>query len=147
MNKKDMCETLNKVTSVLCYIAGAALCITILGLPLGIPLIMAGSFYWKCSQMGVPELIENKSRFLGWSIFSGIVGFPCLTALVVITYLGIQELQEKGYANPQQADTSGADANSSESKLQRLEQLAEFRKKGLITEEEYNASKAKILAE
>ncbi|MCL2540723.1 MAG: DUF5362 family protein [Firmicutes bacterium] len=145
MDKVGLIDPLNKVTAVLCYIIGILYCLTIIGAIFGIPLIMAGNFYWKCASMNESELLAIREKYLYWSIYSGIVGFPYITACVVVVYIGINEMLSKG--TKPSSGTSNATSGSGDDKLTKLEQLADFRRKGLITEEEYQESKNRILNE
>lgn len=166
-----MKETVNVyfvVARILTLIFGILYCITIFGAVLGIPLIIASGKFKKASNMTDEELVQNRSSLLGWGIFTAIVFAPTIVGLVVLLCLTIMvdnyiknielgnyEKNDKSFSETVESGVSNtwngikntfssgnADIDKQKSDLKKLEKM---REEGLITREEYEAMRKKIL--
>lgn len=103
----------------------------------------------------VPKGSPRHGLIVGGSIALAILLFPSVLynwdtgqtimvlAWVVLCIVAIvARAQHKPEPNPAQASSAGPDAS-----IAKLERLAKLRAEGALTEEEYNAEKAKVLSE
>ena len=79
-------DLLMSITGLLGIIIGCFLCVIVVGLPLGIPMIIGGMFFRRASVMTKDELQLNRGKMLGWTIYMSIAGFPVLTVLTILSY-------------------------------------------------------------
>ena len=121
-------KVLLKIAGIIAIILGIFWSFTIIGMLWGVFLIIGGSTIIGYSNLPDDEVREKKDSILGWSIFflfftffAGILGLIfCFT------------MDKAVFANK----------NDYIDEIKKLDQL---RKQGIITDEEYDAKKKKIL--
>lgn len=129
INKEvKMEKSLLKISGIIAIVLGIFMCITIFLAIVGIFLIIGGSTMMGYTKLSDKEIVNKKNSILGWSIFflffsfiSGVLG--------LIFYFTMDN-------NVFQKKTDY---------VTEIKKLAEIRKQGLISEEEYTAKKKKIL--
>ncbi|MDD2202850.1 MAG: SHOCT domain-containing protein [Bacilli bacterium] len=121
-------KSLLKISGIIAIVLGIFMCITIFLAIVGIFLIIGGSTMMGYTKLSDKEIVNKKNSILGWSIFflffsfiSGVLG--------LIFYFTMDN-------NVFQKKTDY---------VTEIKKLAEIRKQGLISEEEYTAKKKKIL--
>lgn len=148
-----------KIAGILAIISGAITCLAsiatfFISLAIGIPLIIVGKLFLKYATMDDEELILNKSAILGWSIF---LLFFCSIAgiLALVGYSNCDVFNCRAYDN-QKKDDSEIIINTSdtfesdnyfEDKIQKLERLKSLKDRNIISNEEFEILKSKILKE
>ena len=164
----DFSRTYFKVMDVLCLIFGILLCCTIVGAIFGIPLIIGHTKFKEASEETDPrKLVEMKGALFGWGIFFAIVMSASIIGLVIVIICVVrvnQELEELGrqinsnstfqQQNQQSTEVKNfvqetKEAFGIKSKIERqkekLEEIAQLKDQGIITEEEYQAMRKKVL--
>jgi len=121
-------KTLLKISGIIAIVAGIGWCFTIIGILWGVFLIVGGSTVIGYSNLSDEDLREKKSSILGWSIFflfftfiGGILG--------IIFYFTMDKnifVSKNDY-------------------IDEIKKLDALRKQGIISDEEYEAKKKKIL--
>ncbi len=165
---KDMVGIYFTVARIMSLIFGILFCITIIGAILGVPMIIASNKFRDASKMSDKELVENRSVILAWGIFIAIVFSPTFIGLIVLLILalmvdnyiknieqGYEELNnrsfvdrvEEGASNAWQGVKNTFNSNKSNLDKQRveLEKLEKMRNDNLISKEEYETLRKKIL--
>lgn len=152
---------------IVSLVIGIIFSITIAGLILGIPLLIASSKFNRARKMTDDELIENRGNLFGWGIFLAIILTPSILGLIVAlifvfmvnNYIsnleqGNVEATEKSFGETVKDGTSKAWGGIKEtfgfkSKLEKqkdeLNELQKMKEDGIITEEEYEAKRKQIL--
>ena len=156
------------VARILSLVVGILFCITVIGAIIGVPLIIASNKFKEASVMTDAELVKNRGSLLGWGIFVAIVFSPTFLGLIVLllfailvdNYIKNIELGQtaKNEATFVEVVESGANTAWNEVKntfsgkktnidkqREELEKLDKMREEGLITREEYEAMRKKIL--
>lgn len=121
-------KTLLKVSGIIAVILGIIYCLTIIGAIIGIFLIIGGSSMMSYANLSDDDIMEKKNSILGWSIFF-------LFFTVIAGVLGIVAYITLG------TDVFGKKDNY----IEEIKKLDELRKQGIISYEEYEAKKKKIL--
>ena len=117
-----------KISGIIAIIIGICWCFTIIGLLVGIILIIGGSTVMNYATMTDAEIKTVRSSLLGWSIF--FLFFTVIGGVLGLIYYFFTD--EKNYLKK----------NDYTDELAKLDEL---RKKGIITDKEYEAKKKKIL--
>ncbi len=126
-----MDKTIYKVTGYLALVIGIFYCITIIGIIVGIPLIIGASIFLDYAKMSDEDLVKHKNSILGWSIVFLLLAFiPGILGII-------------GYFDINKINTS--DANKKNTEEEQIRELNKLFKEGLITEEEFQKKKKKIL--
>ena len=159
-----------KVMQVIDMIIGIIMCITIGGLIFGIPLIISSKKFGKAYKASDQELIQMRGNLFGWGIFNAviligsIIGFIIVLCLVCSVNNEIKRYEaslvngeEFKQASIGQIVKDGAKKTVEDTKevfgikskldkqQEQLQKLGKMKADGLITEEEYNAVRKKIL--
>lgn len=127
-----MDKTLIKAAGITAIIFGILYSITIIGAIIGVPLIIGGSNFVDYSKLDDEKIKEKKDTMLGWSIFFTLTAFiPGVLGL--IGYVSLFE--NVNIVSKKQAFKD------------KIVELDEMKKDGLLTESEYKKRKEKILEE
>ena len=154
---KETTKIYFQVAWIVSLVAGILYSITIVGLIVGIPLFICSSKFKSAIDMQDKELVENRKNLLGWGIFLSIVLSPTIIGLVVFLIFvllinnhikniedGRTDLTEKSLGETISSFFSSGQTNTSRTKSE-LEELQKMKDENLITEEEYQAKRKKIL--
>lgn len=164
---KDTVKTYFNVVRIVSLIFGILFCITIVGAILGIPMIIASNKFKDAYNMTDDELVKNRSSILGWGIFLAVVFSPSIFGLIILLILAmmvddyIKNIEtgnlaqnEKSFSDTVEEGVSNtwngikntfngkSDIDKQKAELQKLDKM---REEGLITSEEYDALRKKIL--
>lgn len=170
---KDTAKTYFLVMYILDLIFGILACITIFGLVVGIPLIIAATKFNKAQKMTDAELISHRSGLLGWGIFSAICLCGTVVGLIAVLIFAfmvddyIRKLElgsadaNKSFSatisdgaatvwqNTKEAfgvsDKNVDTSNNLDKQAAELEKAKKMFEDGLITEEEYKEVRKHIL--
>ena len=85
-------DLLMSVTGTLGIISGVFLCLSVIGLPFGVAMIIGGVCFRQASNMRKSELADSSKRILGWTIYMSIAGFPIMTVLSILSCLRARKL-------------------------------------------------------
>ena len=126
-----MDRNLLNISGMVAFILGIVSCCTIVGIIVGIPMIIGGNKLREISKMNDEEIEKSMDTLLIWTI---VLLFICPIAgiLSIICYFT--------YKNPL---TFGYRSNSS--KYDDLEKINKLYKDKVITKEEFEAEKSRIL--
>lgn len=157
---KDFVKTYATVMYIVGLVIGIILCVTVVGAIIGIPLIIGSNKFKIAKDASTSELVEMRSSLLGWGIFYSIVvagsifGFICILvcSIMVNKYLsGVEDgtLQENislsQFANRSEETTGATQEDSAQSIKDKLKEIDDLYEEGVITKEEYEAKRKKIL--
>ncbi len=121
-------KVLLKISGAIAIVIGIGWCFTIIGLLWGIPLIVGGSTMIGYGNLSDGKIIDKKGSILGWSIF-----FLIFTVIGGVVGLLFYFTIDSKIFTPKR------------SYIDELRDLEDLRKEGLITKEEFEAKKKKIL--
>lgn len=154
---RETAKTYFQVAWIISIITGVLYTLTLVGVIIGIPLFIGSSKFKSAINMQDKELVENRKSLLGWGIFLSIVLAPTIIGLIVLLIFvllvnnhiqniedGKTELTEKSLGDTIASFFSSNKTEVSKTKAE-LEELQKMKDEGLITEEEYNAKRKKIL--
>lgn len=127
-------------SGILGMIAGAILCITIIGIIFGIPAIIGAKKYLEWSKVSDSELEKHKDELLIWGIVWAIMMFPLGLPALVPAFNTKGEVYEK-------VNEFKPTKTASKSKAERIKELSDLKEKGLISEEDFEIAKNKIISE
>ncbi len=156
------------VERIVALVIGILLCITIFGAIIGVPLIIASNRFGEASKMTDEQLVQKRGNLLGWGVFTAIVFAPTIIGLILLLCLtmmvdnyiknielGNVDQNQKSFAETVEMEASNAwnglkntfsnnrsDLDKQKAELQKLEAM---REEGLITADEYDALRKKIL--
>lgn len=155
------------VAWIVAMITGAIYSLTIVGLIIGIPLFIGGSKFNYARGMSDDLLVKNRSTLLGWGVFFAVVLAPTVIGTIVVLVLAllvndyIKNLEKGNYSMANRSfgeslkegtasawrETKEVFSGKSdlEKERERLEELKKMKDEGVITEEEYEAKRKKIL--
>ena len=126
-----MNRTLLKVSGIFAIVIGIICCLTIIGCIVGIPMIIGGIKFNQYSKMNDDELSKSRDSVLVWSIvflfinqISGVLG--------IVAFL----LDEPSIKNS---------LNISNNKYDELEKLKKIYDDKVLTKEEFESEKSRIL--
>lgn len=152
------------ITGVINYIAGIIYCFSLIFIPIGIYSIIYGMKYFRVAKLTDSELSMARPFLFGPTIGSCIFAFPIgLISLVVYFMAGANNVKvvstssafreepaegETVKVNVDtvtiQKETDKSDELNGED-LEKLEKLANFKKQGLLTDEEYEQAKNQLI--
>ena len=126
-----MDKTILKISGIVAIVFGIILSVTIIGLIAGVPMIIGGMKFNELSKSTEEEICKNKDTILIWSIvflficqLSGILG--------LIFYFSMSNF------------SFSFNSNNSD-KYDELEKLNKLYKDKVLTKEEYEMEKSRIL--
>lgn len=129
-------KTLLNVGGIIAIVIGILTCLTIVGAVIGIPAIIGGIKFRDLSTMNDNEIDNNKDTVLVWSI---VFIFVCTVSgvLGIIYYIGME--------NPN-LFSSTTPKKESNDKYDELEKLNKLYKEKVLTKEEFEKEKERILS-
>ncbi len=163
---KDTIRIYFNIARLLSLVFGILFCITIVGAIFGIPMIIASNKFKDALSMTDEQLVANRGSILGWGIFLAIVFSPTFVGLILLLIMTfmvdnyIRNIEQGEYQKNQKsfADTIEDGASTAwqnvkntfkgsdvDKQRQELEKLEKMRNDGLITREEYETMRKKIL--
>lgn len=132
-----MDKSLLKISGIISIVIGIICCITIFGAIVGIPMIIGGAKFKDYSNLSDEELLTHKDAIIIWTIvflfinqISGILGL-----VFVIT---------NNLFNTN-TDSNNMNSNFDNSKYESLERLKKLYDDKVLSKEEYEKEKEKIL--
>ncbi|MEG1581891.1 MAG: SHOCT domain-containing protein, partial [Clostridia bacterium] len=105
----------------------------------GVSLIIGGVKFMELSNVNDKQLLDEKGKILGWTIFFSIALFP-IGLFSVFIYSNLEDV-EKDNTKTQ----ASVKKDSFEDKVEKIKVLSELKQNGLIDEEEFKTAKGKIL--
>lgn len=133
------------IGGILGMIEGIVACITIVGAIVGIPLIIGATKYLAWAKVSDEDLFAEKDTLLIWGIVYTILMFP-IGAITLIPPLTMDKTFSSTQNNSSTYEQKNA-TSEKKSKLDRLMELEEMKKQGLIDENDFEIAKKKILSE
>ena len=121
-------KALLKVSGIIAVVAGIGWCFTFIGILWGVFLIVGGSTVIGYSNLSDEAIEEKKGSILGWSIF--FLFFTFIGGVLGIIFY---------FTMDKKVFTRKSDY------MEEIKKLDELRKAGMISDEEYEAKKKKIL--
>ena len=125
-------KTLLNVAGIIALVLGILVCLTIVGAIVGVPMIIGGLKLREISTLSDDEILKKKDAILIWSIVflilctvSGVLG--------ILYYIGLE--------NP---NLFGSLSNNND-KYDELEKLNNLYKEKILTKEEFEKEKDRIL--
>lgn len=132
-------STYFKVSKVISIIVGVILCFTIIGIIFAVPLFIAASKFSEWTYLSDDELLSHKDSIIIWSILCSALAFPIgLISLVPVFNLNSQNIHAQYGSNTNKNNTS---------KAEKIKEFYELKEKGIITQEEFEEAKSKIINE
>ena len=164
---KDYAKTYFLVAWIVSIVMAVLYGITIAGLVLTIPLVIAFKKFKAAEKMSDTELVEHRRSLFGWGIFLSIVCAPTdivIIALIVCSIVINNYIKDIEEGNAEKTEKSFSDTVVDSSKelwkntkeafatkpsldkqKEELAKLDQMKNEGIITEEEYAAKRKKIL--
>ncbi|MGN1200723.1 MAG: SHOCT domain-containing protein [Candidatus Caccovivens sp.] len=134
-----------KIMSNVMLIFGILWCCTIVGLIWGIPIIIGSREMKKAENYSIEQLKRNNLTLLVWVIVFGAFTSPVgLVAVVFGVFVYNMIEQEKTDGKVEIIIEERAD-NETEKIKEKIEELDKLHKAGIITDNEYNQMRKKIL--
>lgn len=145
MNKSS---SLFKAAGIISLVEGIVVLIfgawVIFPIAIGVPLIIAGNAFIKYSNMTSDQFALYRSTAFGWSIFL----LFCSTISGILAFIGINQIEDVENTTANQSYTSNPPSQTDiceESKLEKIERLISLRDRNVISQEEFEHLKNKIL--
>lgn len=126
-----MNKTLLKISGIVAVILGIFVCITIIGIIIGVPMIIGGNKFRAYAEMDEEDLIDVKESILMWSI---IFLFICQLSGILGLIVYFQTFENRSN-----------NTSKSENYLDELTRLKELYDNRVITKEEFETKKKTIL--
>ena len=154
---RELAKNYFLVAWALSIIAGVLYAITLIGVLISVPLFIGAPKFKKAVDMTDAELVNRRKKLLGWGIFLSIVVAPTIIGIALvlafvlivnnhIKYIeaGKVELTERSLGEAIK-DTFCAKEATSDKIKKELEEIQKLRDDGIITDEEYEAKRKKVL--
>ena len=154
------------ISGIIAFCAGVVYSLSLLFIPIAIYLFIYASRYFSMAKLSDGEFSYSKPILVSQAVVVSIFAFPFgLISLIPMYIAGshnikitnserINNQQTEHYEEPIKADVSGVttiqeedNQNIDDEKLEKIEKLARFRKQGLLTQEEFEEAKNKLLNE
>ncbi len=129
-------------------IVGILLCITLIGIIFGVPMIIGSNAMGKAENYSQKQLKENNTTLLVWGVIFGACTLPAgaiAIVFAVLTYNTINEMKSAETIKDNTDDSKPSNNNIDKIK-QELEDLERMHENGVITDEEYKTLRNKILS-
>lgn len=159
-------KVLLNVVSVVCFLFGAFYIFSLVFIPVGIYCFTAGKMFSQKADHIMDNYSVDQKTMRAYSIFASIACFP-LGLLSLIAYFRIYsnnvkvettqsekvetvetdnetenlKTEEEANAEP---ETEVSNEETEEEKIKKLEKLRNFKKKGIITEEEFEMAREQM---
>jgi len=145
----------NYITAFYGYYVGMVACLSLVLIPLGIFLIIAGNRYSYWARVTEAELVTQKDAIKKWAIFISIVNFPIgLLSLIPLSAENTIKVTTVGDNTTYQSTTQTKQQTESRkeedlivNKEETIAKLKHLLDEGLITKEEYERAKSDVINE
>ena len=145
----------NYITAFYGYYVGMVACLSLVLIPLGIFLIIAGNRYSYWARVTEAELVTQKDTIKKWAIFISIVNFPIgLLSLIPLSAESTIKITTVSDNTTYQSTTQTKQQTESRkeedpiiNKEETIAKLKHLLDEGLITLEEYERAKSDVINE
>ena len=128
-----MNRTLLYVAGVVSIIVGILCCLTIVGIIIGVPIIIGGNKFINYSKMNDEEIEANKDNILIWTIVFLFIN-QLAGVIALIAYI-LYEVSNTNYVK----------SRKQYGKYDELERIKKLYDDKVLSKEEYESEKARIL--
>lgn len=138
-----MDKSLLKISGIIAIVFGVLACLTLVGAIVGVPLIIGGAKMKEYADYTDEQIIANKDKILIWTI---VFLFFCQISgiLLLIFYIDNIGKYEKGITGDNMNYQSNMNTNSN-AKYEELEKVKKLYDEKILTKEEYEKEKERIL--
>lgn len=138
-----MDKSLLKISGIIAIVFGILACLTLVGAIVGVPLIIGGAKMKEYADYTDEQIIANKDKILIWTI---VFLFFCQISgiLLLIFYIDSIGKYEKGITGDNMNYQSNMNTNNN-AKYEELEKVKKLYDEKILTKEEYEKEKARIL--
>ncbi len=138
-----MDKSLLKISGIIAIVFGILACLTLVGAIVGVPLIIGGAKMKEYADYTDEQIVANKDKILIWTIvfllFCQISGI-----LLLIFYIDSIGKYEKGITGDNMNYQSNMNTNNN-AKYEELEKVKKLYDEKILTKEEYEKEKERIL--
>lgn len=138
-----MDKSLLKISGIIAIVFGILACLTLVGAIVGVPLIIGGAKMKEYADYTDEQIIANKDKILIWTI---VFLFFCQISgiLLLIFYIDSIGKYEKGITGDSMNYQSNMNTNNN-AKYEELEKVKKLYDEKILTKEEYEKEKERIL--
>lgn len=138
-----MDKSLLKISGIIAIVFGVLACLTLVGAIVGVPLIIGGAKMKEYADYTDEQIIANKDKILIWTI---VFLFFCQISgiLLLIFYIDSIGKYEKGIIGDNMNYQSNMNTNNN-TKYEELEKVKKLYDEKILTKEEYEKEKERIL--
>jgi hypothetical protein len=138
-----MDKSLLKISGIIAIVFGVLACLTLVGAIVGVPLIIGGAKMKEYADYTDEQIIANKDKILIWTI---VFLFFCQISgiLLLIFYIDSIGKYEKGITGDNMNYQSNMNTNNN-AKYEELEKVKKLYDEKILTKEEYEKEKERIL--
>lgn len=138
-----MDKSLLKISGIIAIVFGVLACLTLVGAIVGVPLIIGGAKMKEYADYTDEQIIANKDKILIWTI---VFLFFCQISgiLLLIFYIDSIGKYEKGITGDNMNYQSNMNTNNN-TKYEELEKVKKLYDEKILTKEEYEKEKERIL--
>ena len=138
-----MDKSLLKISGIIAIVFGILACLTLVGAIVGVPLIICGAKMKEYADYTDEQIIANKDKILIWTI---VFLFFCQISgiLLLIFYIDSIGKYEKGITGYNMNYQSNMNTNNN-AKYEELEKVKKLYDEKILTKEEYEKEKERIL--
>lgn len=138
-----MDKSLLKISGIIAIVFGILACLTLVGAIVGVPLIIGGAKMKEYADYTDEQIIDNKDKILIWTI---VFLFFCQISgiLLLIFYIDSIGKYEKGITGDNMNYQSNMNTNNN-AKYEELEKVKKLYDEKILTKEEYEKEKERIL--
>lgn len=138
-----MDKSLLKISGIIAIVFGILACLTLVGAIVGVPLIIGGAKMKEYADYTDEQIVANKDKILIWTI---VFLFFCQISgiLLLIFYINSIGKYEKGITGDNMNYQSNMNTNNN-AKYEELEKVKKLYDEKILTKEEYEKEKERIL--
>lgn len=138
-----MDKSLLKISGIIAIVFGILACLTLVGAIVGVPLIIGGAKVKEYADYTDEQIIANKDKILIWTI---VFLFFCQISgiLLLIFYIDSIGKYEKGITGYNMNYQNNMNTNNN-AKYEELEKVKKLYDEKILTKEEYEKEKERIL--
>ncbi len=138
-----MDKSLLKISGIIAIVFGILACLTLVGAIVGVPLIIGGAKMKEYADYTDEQIVANKDKILIWTI---VFLFFCQISgiLLLIFYIDSIGKYEKGITGDNMNYQSNMNTNNN-AKYEELEKVKKLYDEKILTKEEYEKEKERIL--
>ena len=138
-----MDKSLLKISGIIAIVFGILACLTLVGAIVGVPLIIGGAKMKEYADYTDEQIVANKDKILIWTI---VFLFFCQISgiLLLIFYIDSIGKYEKGITGDNMNYQSNMNTNNN-AKYEELEKVKKLYDEKILTKEEYEKEKKRIL--